>query len=232
MNLLNQEKYPRLFAIIQLLFVYGLILNPWTSFPYTFIVIVITIILITYWNDKTLSTIGLKYKYSFLKIIGVALLLFLLVEPILDFIIQPLVNKITGEIVDYSAFQSLENNHPKYLKYFFFTLISAGFGEEILFRGFLFRQFKIILPKFKLKALVILLLSALLFSLPHLYQGLSGLIMTFIFGVIFGIIYIKTNYNLWIPIVFHCLVDTMFLTLAYFGKLYYYILSNDLFFGY
>jgi len=225
----NQSK---LFAVIHLVLIYGFIFNPWTSFPYTFIIIIIAIFLITYWNDKTISGIGLNPSTSLLKTIGIGLLLFVIVVPILDFIVQPLVNKLTGEVVDYSSFQSVANNFPKYSKYFIYILISAGFGEEILFRGFLFRQFKIILPAFEYKTTFIIVLSALLFSLPHLYQGLSGLIMTFIFGLIFAITYVKTNYNLWITIILHGLVDALFITLAYYDKLDYYIISNDLFFGY
>ncbi|WP_148871010.1 CPBP family intramembrane glutamic endopeptidase [Tenacibaculum adriaticum] len=197
-------------------------------------IIIISVFIITYWNDTSLKRIGLHPKTSFLKTIGTGLLLFLLLEPILDFIIQPLVNKLTGEVADYSAFKSVAHNFSKFLKYFVFILISAGFGEEILFRGFLFRQFSIILPNFKFKTAVIIVLSAVLFSIPHLYQGISGLIMTFIFGLIFAIVYVKTNYNLWVTvtIVLHSLIDSMFITLSYFDKLNYYELANSLFFGY
>jgi len=222
----------KLLAVIQLAVIYSFVFNPWTKFPYTFVIIILAIISITYWSDKTLFKIGLKPNTGFLKTIVIALSLFVIMEPILDFIIQPLVNKLTGEIADYSAFDSIANNFSKYTKYFLFILISAGFGEEILFRGFLFRQLKIILLDFKFKVTVIVILSAILFSIPHLYQGPSGLIMTFIFGLIFAIIYVKSNYNLWVTIIMHGLVDAMFITLAYLGKLNYYNLANDLFFGY
>ena len=223
---------PKILALIQIVLVYGFIFNPWTSFPYTFIIIIFAIFLITYWNDKTLFSIGLSPKINFTKTVGFALLLFIISVPVLDFIIQPLVNKLTGEIVDYSSFNSISNNFPKFTKYLIYILISAGLGEEILFRGFLFRQLNIVLPKFKFKTAIIVFLSAILFSLPHFYQGLSGLIMTFIFGLTFGIIYVKSNSNLWVTIILHGLIDAMFITLAYFNKLNYYNLANEAFFGY
>lgn len=233
MNLISiKADKSKIFALIQLILVYGFIFNPWTSFPYTFIIIIISVFLITYWADKSLSEIGFKSNISFYKTIGVGLLLFAVLIPVIDFFVQPLVNKLTGEVTDYSAFKSIANNFPKYSKYLIYILISAGFGEEILFRGFLFRQFKIILPEFKYKIPLIIILSAILFSLPHLYQGLSGLIITFIFGLIFAITYVKFNYNIWITIILHGLIDTMFITLAYFDKLDYYTYGNDLFFGY
>ncbi len=229
---LKKTNQSKLFTLLQLLLIYGFIFNPWTSFPYTFVIIIIAIFSLTYWNDKTVATIGFKTNTKFLKIIGVAVLLFVALVPVLDFIIQPLVSKLTGEIADYSAFEALANNFTLYAKYFLYILISAAFGEEILFRGFLFRQLNILLPQFKFKTLIIVVLTAILFSLPHLYQGLSGLIMTFIFGLIFATIYVKSNYNLWITIIFHGLVDIMFLTLAYYDKLDYYTLGNELFFGF
>ncbi len=233
MNLLSKgSEKSKIFSIIQLILCYGLIFNPWTSFPYTFIIIIITVFILTYWSDKSLSEIGFKSNISIYKTIGIGLLLFASLIPIIDFFVQPVVNKLTGDVTDYSAFETIANNFPKYSKYLIYILISAGFGEEIFFRGFLFRQFKIILPEFRSKTSVIIILSAILFSLPHLYQGLSGVIITFIFGLIFAVIYVKSNYNIWITIILHGLIDTMFITLAYFGKLNYYTYGNDLLFGY
>ncbi|OBX25129.1 hypothetical protein LX77_03231 [Gelidibacter algens] len=229
---LKKSEQSKLLAFVQLVLIYGLVFNPWTTFPYTFIFIIICVLLVTYWNDKAFHNIGLKTNRGILKTIGMSLLIFVSIAPIMDFIIQPLVNKLTGEITDYSAFQSIAHNASKYTKYLFYVIISASIGEEILFRGFVFRQLEIGLPDFKYKTVVIVLMSALLFSLPHIYQGLSGLIMTFIFGLIFAIIYIKTNFNLWVTMIVHGLIDIMFLTLAYFDGLGYYVLGNDLFFGY
>lgn len=230
--LLKKPDASKIFALVQFILIYGFIFNPWTSFPYTFVIVIISILIVTYWNDRSLSEIGFKSNISFIKTIGTGLLLFVVIEPVLDFIVQPLVAKLTGEIADYSAFQSVAGNFPKYSKYLFYILVSAGFGEEILFRGFLFRQFNIILPEFQYKTPLTVILSAILFSLPHVYQGPSGLIMTFIFGLIFALIYVRSNYNLWITITLHGLTDTLFITLAYYDKLDYYKLGNDLFFGY
>lgn len=230
--LLKGTKHSKLRAFVQFILVYGFIFNPWSTFPYTFIILIIFIVLLTYWNDSSLNNIGFKSNIGVQNTIGHGLILFVLVVPTMDFVVQPLTNKLTGEVTDYSTFESIAFNFSKYIQYLFFVIISASFGEEILFRGFLFRQFEIILPKCKFKTGFIVTISAVLFSLPHLYQGLSGLIMTFTFGLIFAMVYIKTNFNLWVNIILHGLIDIMFLTLAYCDKLDYYVLGNDLFFGY
>lgn len=219
-------------TLLETILVFGFIFNPWTKFPYTFIVIILTILLIVYLKDKTLSNIGFKSDYHLLKILGIALTLFLIFEPIYDFIIQPLVNKLVNDVPDYSAFEILNHNSSKYLKFISFMWISAAFGEEILFRGFLFRQFKILFPKFKYKQTTIVLLTSILFALPHVYLGASGVIMTFLFGLLFGGVYVKYNYNLWITIVLHGLVDSLFLTLAYTDNLEYFNIANNFLFGF
>lgn len=231
-RLLHVSSKSKLFEIIQTALIYGLIFNPWTSFPYTFIVISISILLLTYWKDRTVSTIGLAPKAGLFKTIISSIAIFLVLEIVMDFIVQPFVNELYNEVPQYDAFSGIAHDYSMYIKYLLFIWISAAFGEEILFRGFLFKQLNIIIPDFGLKNTTIVLLSSLFFSLPHLYQGTSGLIITFIFGVLFGTIYICFDKNLWVTILSHGLIDTTFITLAYYDKLDYYTQANDLLFGF
>lgn len=232
MKLFRKDISQKLGALAQLGMVYGFVFNPYTTFPYTFMVIILTILTLVYGTDRTLSSIGLQLNAVCFKTVKTVLILFVIVIPILDFIIQPLLNKWIGAVVDYSAFKPLAGNECMYLKYVLYVLISAAIGEEILFRGFVFRQLQILWLGSKWSTYLKVVISAVLFSLPHLYQGWSGLIMTFIFGLLFATVYVKSKYNLLVTIFLHALIDVMFLTLAYFDKLNYYTLSNDLIFGY
>ena len=229
---MTNHNVKQLITLGQTLALYAFIYNPWTKFPYTFLILIVAAFLISYTSSGSLKELGFRSQLSPGKVLGISLLLFICIEPVLDFIIQPLVNKLTSEIPDYSAFDSLKGNSQKFSKYLLLTWISAAFGEEIIFRGFLFRQFNILIPQIKYKNLIIILLSSILFSLPHLYLGLGGMIITFIFGLIFSLIYIRYNYNLWIVIIVHGLVDSLFITLVYFDQLSYYEIANRLLFGY
>jgi membrane protease YdiL (CAAX protease family) len=86
---------------------------------------------------------------------------------------------------------------------FFGVSLTAGFCEELLFRGFLI---------WVLRPLVGLwlaaLLSALLFGAAHAYQGLAGVIRTGLFGLVFTAIVLLTR-SLWPAIVLHAVVDAM-----------------------
>lgn len=215
-------------ALLSILLLNAFIFNPWTKFPYTFVVIIAAALLISFFQFRSLSELGFKTNYSFKKILLTSLMIFLIVEPFVDFVLQPFTNWVTNSPPDYSGFDIVKGKTDLFLRYLLFIWISAAFGEEILFRGFLFQQLKIIIPEIKYKLVLIALVSSMLFAIPHLYLGWSGVLFTFFFGIIFSIIYIKYDYNLWIPIIVHGLVDSLFITLAYTDNMDYYQWVNQL----
>lgn len=89
------------------------------------------------------------------------------------------------------------------------TLI-AGFMEELFYRGFLFGQ---LFRNTNLGFLPSILFGALIFAFGHLYQSqdiseLIGIFMITFFGaVFFAWLYVEWNYNLWIPILTHTLMN-------------------------
>jgi len=208
------QSKPAAFILLAIAFV--LIYNPFTKFPFTFVVISAFILGVTYLAYGNLRNLQFKKLKS--KDFIIIILLYVTLEVVMDFAVQPFINKLLNEPADYSGFDSLKGNFPKYLKYLLFMWISAAFGEELLFRAFSFVQLRKI---FRNNKFILVLLSAVLFSLPHLYQGIPGLVMTFIFGIAFGLIYIRYN-NIWINIIVHGLIDTVFMTLAYLGMLSFY----------
>lgn len=203
-------------ALLSFAVAFGLIYNPFTKFPYTFCVIILFVFLISFLQDGSLR--NLNFKKIGLKQIGIILASYIILEAIMDFVFQPLATKIFNEPADYSSFEFIKGDTKAYFKWLAFMWISAAFGEELLFRAFAFSQLKKIIGEQKI---LIVFISAVLFSLPHLYQGNSGLLMTFLFGLAFGFIYYKFK-NIWINIIVHGLIDTIFLTLSYYGMLDFY----------
>lgn len=90
------------------------------------------------------------------------------------------------------------------------TLIFNSIYEEIVFRGFLVSGLK----DFKLNDLKINIFQSIIFSIPHLYQFISGLISMLglsyhiIVGYLLGKIYLKTK-SLTPSIVLHLLTNTV-----------------------
>lgn len=203
-------------AILCFASAFGLIYNPFTKFPYTFCVIILFIFLISFLQDGSLRNLNFK-KLGFNQI-GIILGCYIALELTMDFVFQPLATKLFNEPADYSSFEFIKGDSKSYFKYLAFMWISAAFGEELLFRAFAFSQLKKIVGERKVLSIF---LSAILFSLPHLYQGYSGLFMTFLFGLAFSFIYLKFK-NIWINSIVHGLIDTVFLTLSYYGMLSFY----------
>ncbi|WP_297838311.1 CPBP family intramembrane glutamic endopeptidase [Ignavibacterium sp.] len=89
-------------------------------------------------------------------------------------------------------------------------VVSAGFFEELYFRGFLFG-----LPfrHSKLGFILSVLFGALYFGFLHLYQSndfieLTGIfLITFLGGILFAWVYAEWNFNIWIPIFLHMLMN-------------------------
>ncbi|HSD13587.1 MAG TPA: type II CAAX endopeptidase family protein [Flavobacterium sp.] len=213
MNTISKLLNNKLAAFLLFAIAFGFIFNPWTKFPYTFICIIFLILLFTFLQDGNLK--ALNFRKIEMKSIGIILIAYVVLELSMDFIFQPLINKIFNEPADYSSFEALKGNSAMYFKYLVFMWVSAAFSEELLFRAFAFSQFRRILGNQKI---VLVILTAVLFSLPHLYQGAVGLVITFLFGLAFGWLYQKYQ-NIWINIIVHGLIDTFFLTLAYYGLL-------------
>ena len=59
--------------------------------------------------------------------------------------------------------------------------------------------------------------QGVIFALAHGYQGVSGVLMVFAVGVIFGFVFLRCGRNLWPVIVAHGLVDTVGITAMYLG---------------
>ncbi len=88
---------------------------------------------------------------------------------------------------------------------------SAAIGEELLVRGFLQHRLTGLTGR---GAGVVL--QALIFAAAHFYQGLSGVIMVFVIGLVFGLVYQRSR-NLVPLFLAHGLIDTFSMTAIYLG---------------
>lgn len=94
------------------------------------------------------------------------------------------------------------------------AIFAAGFGEEVLYRGFLMDRLER-LPGLRRRSGAVLVIQALLFSLPHAYQGWGGMAVTACVGLLLGYIRNRCGGNLWAVIIAHAAVDTIMMSLAY-----------------
>ncbi len=97
----------------------------------------------------------------------------------------------------------------------YLLIAGGGFGEEVVFRGFLFERFgKLFGSGVGAKAGIVLLAAALFALLHYPDQGLPGVEQAAITGLAFGTIFAVTG-RIWIPMFAHAAFDLTALALIY-----------------
>jgi len=80
--------------------------------------------------------------------------------------------------------------------------VTAGVCEEFLYRGFAMGA----LSRVGFPAWAVVILAAVLFGLAHVYQGRSGILGTFVMGILFGVV--RLAYDTLVPVIMiHTAVD-------------------------
>jgi membrane protease YdiL (CAAX protease family) len=97
-----------------------------------------------------------------------------------------------------------------------FTLIvGAGFGEEVLYRGYMFERLGRLLGRGKAAKIAIVLITATLFAAGHYAdQGIPGVEQAAITGLVYGGIFAVTG-ELFMLMVAHAAFDLVALALIY-----------------
>ncbi len=179
--------------------------------------LILTASAIEYKNDcfKSLGfqrkRINAKSLFIIAPIFGTVLFLFYF------YIMVPSITYLTGQPMDFSVFEPYTGNLPASLTFFVFIWISAAFGEEIVFRGYLMRQFTKFFGSSKISLAINILLFGFIFGYSHAYQGISGQIITGILGMLYAIIFHIRKNDLWFNIFAHGFFDTAGLVFIYYG---------------
>ena len=81
--------------------------------------------------------------------------------------------------------------------------LTAAIPEEVVYRGFLIRQFARLYGAGSAATALAVFSQALIFGLVHFQWGLGGVVMTLLMGLVWGVAYIVCGRNLWIVIMAH-----------------------------
>jgi hypothetical protein len=93
---------------------------------------------------------------------------------------------------------------------------SGWFGEEMLFRGFVFTRLMRLMPPGRLGLSVSLGLQSLVFGALHYAYGPGTALVAAVLGLVLGGVYLVGGRNLWAAILLHGLIDTTSISVAYF----------------
>jgi len=131
-------------------------------------------------------------------------------------LMKSLVMPLLGGPAVNAHFHFIAGNQAQMISMILASIIVGGFGEEIVYRGFLFDRLWRLLGESKATTIAIVTMTTILFSVIHIpEQGWAGAEQAFITGLTFGSIYAVTR-SLWLPIVTHAAFDVTAVLLIYF----------------
>jgi len=162
-------------------------------------------------------TVGLRRPRNWVTTITVALIAGVGLQLTNEFITEPIIQRLTGEVPDLSSFRSLVGNLPVALGWLALVWTLAAFGEEMAYRGYVLERAAVLGRHSPAAYLISVVVVSLLFGLGHFYQGVAGVWGSGFSGLFFGALYLAGKRNLWLPILAHGFSDTIGLALVYLG---------------
>jgi len=214
-NSLLNNKVSILGAILIVLFIAQILKFTFPDLLFWGIPLALLAIWLISWLKKVgWSDFGLDRPESWSKTIKLALLAMLIVQ-----IVGTLQFFLSKSPQDLSSYQ--EAMTPwRLLGWIVIAWTTAGFGEEVIWRGFYMKQIARLFGDQKSSSWVIgLVLSSIGFGLAHFHQGLGGMLGAGIVGLVYGIFYLVSGRNLWVPIIAHGLTGTTSFIVLYLSQL-------------
>ena len=172
------------------------------------------LVLLWAWRSRTpWRALGLVRDARWPRTVLIGFLLGVALKLVMKILVMPLL----GAPPVNAAYQFLVGNAAALPGMLFMVLVAAGFGEEVVFRGFLFERAGRWFGRSAAARTLTVLVSSALFALAHLGdQGIPGVQQAAVTGLVFGSIYAVTG-NLWLPIVAHAAFDLTAVGIIYGG---------------
>ncbi len=170
---------------------------------------VLIIILLLWARGDSLLHIGFSPPQNWCSTIIMGLGLGIIIQLLSVVLIEPLSEKITHTPHDHSQIDAVKGNWKVFLQWMILVWVLVALIEEGIYRGYLMTDMKNLLGVGMAALTINLLFTSIVFGLSHAYQGSSGMLSTGIVGVILGLIFILSDFNLWLAIFTHGFIDTV-----------------------
>jgi hypothetical protein len=143
------------------------------------------------WRSRTpLREIGYVRPRSWIRTVVIGVVFGIAFKLLMKAIVMPLL----GAPAINQAFHYLVGNRAALPGAIFAMIFVAGFGEETVFRGFMFERLGKLFGFSVWATILIVVLTSVWFGLAHYsLQGLAGVEQATIFGLVFGIIMAVTG---------------------------------------
>jgi uncharacterized protein len=170
------------------------------------------LVLLWAWRSRTpWRDIGYVRPESWVRTVAAGIVLGVALKLLMKAIVMPLL----GAPPINQAFQYLAGNTAALPAILYAAIVGAGFGEETVFRGWMFERLgKLFGSGVWARASIVLITSAW-FGLDHYsLQGLPGVQQATIFGLVFGAIFAVTG-RIWMLMVAHAAFNLTAVAMIY-----------------
>lgn len=117
-----------------------------------------------------------------------------------------------------SAYAFVTGNETALAGMLALAIVGGGFGEEVVWRGFLFDRLGALLGRTNRAQAAIVAIGSVLFGLAHLHdQGWPGVIQSTITGAVFGTAFVLLG-RIWPIMIAHAAFDVTALLVIYWGR--------------
>ena len=132
-------------------------------------------------------------------------------------VLEPLVRSYTGSSPDLSIFKQLRGNLETTLIWIALSWVLAGFGEEMVWRGYALNRLAALLGDTTGAWVFAAVAVNIAFGIAHDYQDMTGIIVTGIGGLTYTVLYFLAGRNLAVPIMAHGMQNTCDFLFMYWG---------------
>jgi len=165
----------------------------------------------TRWSRTPWREIGYVMPRSWIRVAAVGIAFGVAFKFVMKMIVMPLL----GADPINQAFHYLAGNRAALPGILFAVIVGAGFGEETVFRGYMFERLGRLFGSGIVAKVAIVLLTAAWFGLAHYsVQGLAGAEQGMIVGLVFGTIFAVTG-RIWMLMVTHAAFDVTAVAMIY-----------------
>jgi uncharacterized protein len=170
---------------------------------------------------ENIASPGFKKSGNGLRMAGMVLLGVMALQFFQIGITMPVLNRLTGSAIDYSAFANLKGNPGQLALFLIFSWTLAALGEEIVYRGYLQKRLGDLFGTNTVGIILTVGISSLLFGIAHTEQGIIGVVVTTLDALFFSWLKLKHENNLWAAVLAHGSSNSIGLIIFYFtGPIY------------
>lgn len=169
-------------------------------------------------QGQSLAVVGvIKPHYGWWSTLLMGISGTLLILALGQFVYPPILELIGLPGQDISSYENIEGNNALLAIFLTVSWTTAGFGEEMIFRGFLMAGLARCLGMSRAAWAAAMIISSILFGLIHLRTGMGGVLATGMNGAVLGGLYLLSRRSIWAAYIAHGLADTIAFLVIYSG---------------